>query len=234
MDNNYNRMFAVGISNNPQDRLWHNVRNAINTIIPSDVRGVGKILLNKQNNNWSNEDFSEQQLNAIRQAVYNKQYENANARDMGTSPTAKNNNKFITDTISYENYEPIKVLQDRKNPLDYPYRTATALGKLTDILKNFYNPSFESQFSVGSADYMIDPAGYVTLQDTYNINPNTKLENKTLNKLHSLVRNVNNSRKNSFQTRLNLGNINDWDMNYTGNLHRGIAPVENNQWGWMD
>ena len=69
------------------------------------------------------------------------------------------------------------------------------------------------QTSIGSAKYTIDPKGNVILTDRYDINKGTNMKDPITNLAHTAVKLIGKP----FDIRLDLGNINNWNMEYTGN-----------------
>lgn len=211
---------------------------------PANLRTFLNYMFGRKNMLTEN-DFSKEELDALRQAIYNKNFENKYYNDLGISNRlnefnnaniAEDNkpinkvlnklglyrnwkpidaNRYLDNNISYENYKPI--LGDNNQI------TSGTGANTREAVNNMFNPSYTMQTSVGRARYMIDPAGYVTLEDTYNINPKTKMEGVIPNMFHAIAKGAGRlGLANEFDTRLRLGNINDWNMKYTGNPMLGI------------
>ena len=135
----------------------------------------------------SEKDFNQMQLDALRQAVINRE-------------AYLKNNKG-TRSITYDDYGPSKLVN---KPIFAP-----AIKNMDTIIRfqNSKDPVWDMQTTIGNARYMVDPDGRVTLEDTYNFNKGTNMENPTINILHTLGK-----IGNSYPIRIDLGRISDWDM----------------------
>ena len=182
-------------------------------------------------------DLPEYVLNELRQAVYNRELEKRNPQLYGVPEIVKSINKdiefennrpssrirnalglrkneqyidvpkYLSGGIQYENYNPIKVDGEEWGGIAPIART--------QFLPKFINdPSYNAQMSFGRANYTIDPKGNVVLTDRYNINKGTNLASPLGNVVHTVAKYLN---KGAYDSNINLGNINDWGLNYTGN-----------------
>ena len=95
----------------------------------------------------SEKDFNQMQLDALRQAVINRE-------------AYLKNNKG-TRNITYDDYGPSKLVN---KPIFAP-----AIKDIDTIIRfqNSKDPVWDMQTAIGSADYMIDPYGKVTIEDRY-------------------------------------------------------------------
>ena len=142
----------------------------------------------------SEKDFNKQQLDALRQAIVNREYAIKHNR-----PTW---DKTGRRAISYDDYGPSTFTH---SPIFAPST------KSMDTIMRFQNskdPVWDMQTTIGSADYMIDPGGNVTLQDVYDVNKGTGVANPMLDAAHTLVKMFGNP----YDVRMNLGNINRWGL----------------------
>lgn len=165
------------------------VKDKMNTNTRLILRGLNPF--DRTPSMMSEKDFSEDVVNALRQAIVNREHE----LSQGSGDSTKRE-------ISYGDYGP-STLTGKKI-------FAPAISSTDDIIRfqNVKDPVYNAQTAIGSAQYTVDPAGYVTLQDTWDINKGTGLENPWLNGIHSLARLVGNP----YQIRMGLGNINKWGM----------------------
>jgi hypothetical protein len=129
--------------------------------------------------------------------------------------------KYLKQTISYENYNPI-VLNGKSMVGSAP---TAKLGNMVKALLQA-DPSYNAQNTVGRADYEIDNYGNVILKDRYNINKGLHMGNPLADAIHTWAKH---QPSNAYDVRLNLGNINDWRLQYTGNDYtRDIARDRSN------
>lgn len=187
--------------------------------------------------------------NEYKQAIYNKEWERRHPEianrivDIMNTETYYANNQplhkvlkaigFAKDTsnttldeylkqaISYENYNPVVL-----NGVEMVGSAPTA--KFGNMAKAIFraDPSYNAQNTVGRADYEIDNNGNVILKDRYNINKGLHMGNALADIIHTWAKHQPN---NAYDVRLNLGNINDWNLQYTGNDYlREIAPDRSN------
>ena len=194
-------------------------------------------------------NVDERVKNELRQAVYNKEMERRypdryyvdnivdninsgirlsnntpinrllNALGLGSKEDYLTRDSYLGRNISYENYNPIR-LGDRVMGGSAPTSTT---GNAVKAL--YYNdPSYNAQNYIGRANYNITPTGDVVLTDRYNFNKGLHMGSPILDILHTIGKY---KRQNGFDTVLNLGNINDWNMEYTGNgYNRPISSKE--------
>ena len=144
------------------------------------IWGQGKPLTNK--------NFTQQQLNALRQAVYNRRYEVANQLGLDQRTRDYNNSHSIRDRIN-PNANAI-------NYGNYANNNAT----MADVLGRFF--------------YAIDRNGNVIINDTYNANGNEG----RLNPKAIMLNGATALGGTPYSINLNLGNPNTWgNLKYTGN-----------------
>lgn len=142
----------------------------------------------------SEKDFNKQQLEALRQAIVNREY-------------AIKYNRPGWDTegrraISYEDYGPSTYTN---SPIFAPsIKSMNTIARL----QNTKDPVWDMQTTIGSADYTIDPGGNVSLVDRYNFNKGTDVSSPTLNIAHTLGKLF----SNPYDIRIDLGNINKWGL----------------------
>lgn len=136
----------------------------------------------------TNNDFTQQQLNALRQAVYNRRYEVANQLGLNQRTRDYNNSHSVRDRINPS--------ANAINYGNYANNNAT----MADVLGRFF--------------YTIDKNGNVIINDTYNTNGN---EGK-LNPKAMILNGATALGGTPYSINLNLGNPNTWsDFKYTGN-----------------
>ena len=156
--------------------------------IMANMRGyIAQFNPSLRNSYRTNNAFTETELNALRQAVINREAYLKNHKG------ARN--------ITYDDYGPSKLLN---KPIFAP-----AIKDMDTIirLQNSKDPVWDMQTTIGNARYMVDPDGRVTLEDTYNFNKGTNMENPTINILHTIGK-----IGNSYPIRIDLGRISNWDM----------------------
>lgn len=136
----------------------------------------------------TNNDFTQQQLNALRQAVYNRRYEVANQLGLSQRIRDYNNSHSVRDRIN-PNANAI-------NYGNYANNNAT----MADVLGRFF--------------YTIDKDGNVIINDTYNANGNEG----RLNPKAMILNGATALGGTPYSINLNLGNPNTWsNLRYTGN-----------------
>lgn len=198
----------------------------VNNFNTAHFRGVAKALNPFSNNGWTEKDFSTNELNEYRQAVYNKIYEQKHREDLGLKKkfeelgreldTTFDIDKELANNIRYENYSPMYVFDQYGNV--NKARFTPAIKNIHELNQVLFNPSYSAQMSVGSADFDVDKYGNVVLRDIYNVNKGTGLANPLLNTVHETIKLLGKP----YPININLGNINDWNMGYTGNQLLGI------------
>lgn len=148
------------------------------------------------NNFFSNKDIKE-----LQQAVYNRYWDLKNRQLDNVDNRAQE--------ISYENYKPLMV--SGKYVGMAPFLNNDMTSRVNNIPENRNN--YNMQTSIGSAKYNIDSKGNVTLTDRYDINKGTNMKDPITNIAHTVVKLFGKP----FDINLDLGNINDWGLEYTGN-----------------
>jgi hypothetical protein len=125
--------------------------------------------------------------------------------------------KYFQRVISYENYNPVKI--DGVNMVG-----SAPTASFGNMVKALYqgDPSYNAQNTVGSAKYIIDDKGNVRLIDRYNINKGLHMGDWLSDAVHTWAKH---QPQNAYNVDLNLGNINDWNLQYTGNdFNRNVTP----------
>lgn len=148
-----------------------------------------------------NSFFSNKDIKELQQAVYNRYWDLKNRRLDNVDNRAQE--------ISYENYRPLMV--GGKYVGMAPFLGNDMTSRVNNIQENRNN--YNMQTSIGSAKYNIDPNGNVTLTDRYDINKGTNMKDPITNIAHTVVKLFGKP----FDINLDLGNINDWGLEYTGN-----------------
>ena len=144
------------------------------------VLGQGKPL--------TNEDFTQQQLNALKQAIFNRRYEVENQLGLNQRTRDYNNSHSVRDRI---NPSPNAI-----NYGNYANNDAT----MSDVLGRFF--------------YTTDRNGNIIIKDTYNVNGN---EGK-LNPRAIILNGATAIGGTPYSINLNLGNPKTWSkFKYTGN-----------------
>lgn len=148
-----------------------------------------------------NSFFSNKDIKELQQAVYNRYWDLKNRQLDDIDNRAQE--------ISYENYRPLMV--GGKYAGMAPFLSNDMTSRVNNIPENRNN--YNMQTSIGSAKYNIDPKGNVTLTDRYDINKGTNMKDPITNIAHTVVKLFGKP----FDINLDLGNINDWGLEYTGN-----------------
>lgn len=148
-----------------------------------------------------NSFFSNKDIKELQQAVYNRYWDLKNRQLDDIDNRAQE--------ISYENYKPLMV--SGKYAGMAPFLSNDMTSRVNNIPENRNN--YNMQTSIGSAKYNIDPRGNVTLTDRYDINKGTNMKDPITNIAHTVVKLFGKP----FDINLDLGNINDWGLEYTGN-----------------
>lgn len=149
----------------------------------------------------NNSFFSNKDIKELQQAVYNRYWDLKNRQLDNVDNRAQE--------ISYENYKPLMV--GGKYVGMAPFLNNDMTSRVNNIPENRNN--YNMQTSIGSAKYNIDPKGNVTLTDRYDINKGTNMKDPITNIAHTVVKLFGKP----FDINLDLGNINDWGLEYTGN-----------------
>ena len=172
----------------------------VKDLFKSNSRLALKSLL--QNGNLvDNNFFSNKDIRELRQAIFNREWDLKNRKLDSVDNRARE--------ISYENYNPLLV-NGRFVGVAPLINTDTKL-RVNNYPENQNN--YNMQTSIGSAKYTIDPTGNVILTDRYDINKGTNMKDPMANLAHTAVKLMGKP----FDIRLDLGNINNWNMEYTGN-----------------
>ena len=175
-------------------------KNIYNNLFKSNARLALKSLM-QNGNAVGNDFFTDQDLKELQQAVFNREWD------------LKNRQLDYVDNrrreISYENYRPLMI--NNRYVGMAPFLNADMTARVNNIPENKSN--YNMQTSIGSARYTIDPKGNVILTDRYDINKGTNMKDPVANLAHTAVKLLGKP----FDVYLNLGNINDWGMRYTGN-----------------
>lgn len=148
-----------------------------------------------------NSFFSNKDIKELQQAVYNRYWDLKNRQLDDVDNRAQE--------ISYENYRPLMV--GGKYAGMAPFLSNDMTSRVNNIPENRNN--YNMQTSIGSAKYNIDPRGNVTLTDRYDINKGTNMKDPITNIAHTVVKLFGKP----FDINLDLGNINNWGLEYTGN-----------------
>lgn len=168
-------------------------------------------------------DYTKQELDALRQAVYNHEYELKNMPDLKKKIDtirkyiAKNDNlnetpllkRYMERTIDYPNYKQSYAPTDFGDRIPTNFNSAT-----TDQYRRLLNNndrSFMMQGTIGAADYDIDKQGNVTLTDRYNFTQDKITDGNHYSPLAALAKKFGKP----YDIKINLGNINDWNNRYT-------------------
>lgn len=152
----------------------------------------------------NNSFFTDDELDVLRQAIVNRE------QDLQTKAwqiAGREKDKGSRE-ISYENYPTMNN--------DGGYGAVPWLNTF-QTLKAYSNkanrPIINAQGTIGSARYTIDPSGYVNLYDTYDFPKNSSMASVPAELFHAYASFLGKPSK----VGLQLGNINDWGMGYTGN-----------------
>ena len=203
--------------------------------IMANMRGyIAQFNPSLRNSYRTNNAFTETELNALRQAVYNHEYEKKlkdykyllqkYGRDVGLQDWEIA--KRLGNSISYENYAPVYI------PTEYKGRQQTNINSITrDGMarfkneyrhkgsSNYRNASLPMQGTIGAADYYFDKNGDVILTDKYDFTQDSILSPDSVYKIPALIAKF--AQKTGiatpYNTKINLGNPNTWNFNYTGN-----------------
>ena len=175
-------------------------KNAVNNLFKSNARLALKSLF-QNSKPVDNSFFSNDDIRELQQAIFNREWDLKNRQLYNIDNRARE--------ISYENYRPLMV--GGRYVGMAPFLTNDMTIRVNNIPENKNN--YNMQTSIGSAKYTIDPKGNVTLTDRYDINKGTNMRNPVANLAHTAVK----LWGKPFDINLNLGNINDWNMEYTGN-----------------
>lgn len=165
-------------------------------------------------------DFSPEYINQVRQNIVNREYDiNNRLNELKEMYTRYNNrevpypynlydkdkydmNKLANREFSYENYGS----GNYKDPFELTIKETLELMGNKD-------PRFEVGSTLGSARYSIDNNGNVILNDRYDFNKKLGMNNLPADMLHKLGAMFGTP----YDVSINLGNINDWGLGYTGN-----------------
>ena len=158
---------------------------------------------------YSEKDFEEDILNQLRQNVFNQEY------DLKNRASELMDVKRYKDSIGETDYDPILRREfSYRNYGSGKHNDVFEMGNI-ELLKNYIandNPIFRTQATIGSGRYSIDPQGNVIVTDTYDFSKNKHMKN-----MADLLHLLGAYKGNAFPIKINLGNINDWNMKYTGN-----------------
>lgn len=175
-------------------------RDIVKNLFKSNSRLALKSLL-QNGNAIDNSFFSNKDIRELQQAIFNREWDLKNRKLDSIDNRARE--------ISYENYRPL-MIEGRYVGMAPFLNTDTKI-RVNNIPENRNN--YNMQTSIGSAKYTITPKGNVTLTDRYDINKGTNMKDPLTNLAHTVVKLYGKP----FDINLNLGNINDWGMEYTGN-----------------
>ena len=174
--------------------------NMVKDLFKSNARLALKSLF-QNDKPVDNSFFSNKDIKELQQAIYNRYWDLKNRQLDDTDNRAQE--------ISYENYKPLMV--GGKYAGMAPFLSNDMASRVNNIPENRNN--YNMQTSIGSAKYNIDPRGNVTLTDRYDINKGTNMKDPITNIAHTVVKLFGKP----FDINLDLGNINDWGLEYTGN-----------------
>lgn len=158
---------------------------------------------------YTEADFSPEMLNQWRQAVVNQEYD------------LKNRASELMDVKRYRNqlgdkdYDPILRREfSYRNYGSGNHADPFEMGNIELAKKVLANndPRFQAQSTVGSGRYTIDPRGNVVVTDTYDFSKGKHMQN-----LSEILHLLGAYQGKPYPVTINLGNINDWGMSYTGN-----------------
>ena len=175
-------------------------QDTVKDIFKSNARLAIKSLL-QNGKPIDNNFFSANDIQELKQAIYNREWDLKNRKLDSVDKKRRE--------ISYENYKPLMV--GGRYAGMAPFLTNDMATRVNNIPANRSN--YNMQTSIGSAKYTIDPKGNVILTDRYDINKGTNMKDPVANIAHTAVKMLGKP----FDVNLNLGNINDWGMDYTGN-----------------
>ena len=168
-------------------------------------------------------DYSNDELQALRQAVVNHEWMLKNVPDLKKrisliqkDISKRNNNntnilkRYHERVIDYPDYKQVYVTNDygNKTPVNFNHVTQDQYSRI----KNTKDPNFFMQGTIGAADYNIDKHGNVILNDKYNFTQD-KISDRTHYKLPAILAKMFGT---PYNIRINLGNINDWGLDYSG------------------
>jgi hypothetical protein len=172
----------------------------------------------------SEKDYTQDELNALRQAIVNHEY------TINNTPDLDKKIQVVRDYIARENKQKTTPLLSRykERVIDYPdYKQVYSIGeygegdpinfnsKITrdqwQRLKNTKDPNYFMQGTIGAADYSIDKDGNVVLIDRYDFT-----QDKIGDAHYSVPAMVAKAFGKPYDIKINLGNINDWGMKYSG------------------
>ena len=160
---------------------------------------------------YNTNDFSQEVLNQLRQNIYNQEYDLknrvseilANAEWRKKYNRQKDYDPMLRREFSYRNYGS----GDYLDPFEM-----NAIQLAQKVYGN-YDPKFVTQTTVGSGRYTIDPNGNVTVTDTYDFDKAKGMQSLLANILHK----GGSTWGKPYPVNIDLGNIKDWNLQYTGN-----------------
>lgn len=195
----------------------------------------------KGTTNQTELNYTPRQLEPLKQAIYNHNWEKNNIPDLADrvkrvqqmfideakAKGVKNPyiplQRYMEDVIDYNNYPVVMVPDDWGNKTAITFNSANQDQHNRAV--NMDNQSYLMQGSIGAGDYSIDKNGNVILHDRYNFTQD-KLGDGTHYTPMAMLGKMFGT---PYEINLNLGNINDWGMSYTGNLFPEISRGYYNQ-----
>lgn len=193
-----------------------------NKVLPHERNYIHS--LGRSGKTTTERDYTKSELDALRQAVVNHEYVLNNVKNLDEKIQA------VRDYIKKENGdEDTPVLaRYKERVIDYPdYKQVYAKNKEGfDVPVNFNkfnhnqywelydrrDPNFFMQGTVGAGDYSIDDKGNVTFTDRYDFTQDNIGDGAEYTPLALLAKVAGKP----YDIKINLGNINDWGMKYSG------------------
>ena len=160
---------------------------------------------------YTTDDFDEDIIRQLQQNVFNQEYDLknrkseilANAEWRRKYNNQKDYDPMLRREFSYRNYG------------SGDYNDVFEMGNI-ELLKQYLannNPIFRTQATIGSGRYTIDPKGNVVVTDVYDFDKAKGMQALLGNLAHMRGSHFGNP----YPVTINLGNINDWGLQYTGN-----------------
>ena len=178
-------------------------------MVSNIVGEMFKNQFNTQPKRYTEADFSPAMLQQIKQNVFNQEHdlreraqEIMNMTEYRHRIGDKDYDPMLRREFSYRNY-------GSGNYQD-PFEMSTI-----DLARKYFannDPRFQVQSTIGSARYNIDPKGNVTVTDSYDFSKRKYMQN-----LAQVLHLYGALKGNPYPININLGNINDWGLQYTGN-----------------
>ena len=177
-----------------------------------DKNIIYDMFMNQFNDNprpYTEADFSPAMIQQLRQNVFNQEH------DLKERVQELLNTADYRHTMGDKDYDPILRREfSYRNYGSGNYKDPFEMGNKELAQKFFSNndPRFQVQTTIGSGRYSIDPKGNVIVTDEYDFSKRKYMQN-----LAQILHLYGALKGKPYPITINLGNINDWGLKYTGN-----------------